>query len=304
MENEKSVIIIGSGPAGYTAALYAARAGLKPLMITGQKIGGQLTDTNDVENFPGYREPVTGPKMMEDFRYQAEKFGTEIIESYIEYVDTSQYPYVIKDHRGTAYKAKSIIISTGAETKWLGIESETKYRGMGVSSCATCDGFFYKNLTVIVIGGGDTAAEEALYLSNICKSVIVLVRGNDMKASKIMQNRLFDNDKIIVHFNTHIEEILGEENKGVTGVRIGSGDVLQCDGVFVAIGHNPSTEIFKNIIDLDDDGYIITKPKSTETSIDGVFACGDVQDKKYRQAITAAGTGCMAALDAEKYLSK
>ena len=193
MEN---VIIIGSGPAGYTAGLYASRAGLKPLMIAGQKIGGQLTDTNDVENFPGYREPVTGPEMMKDFRYQAEKFGTRIEEVYVDYVDLSEFPYVVKDHRGNKYETKTVIISTGAETKWLGIESETKFKGLGVSSCATCDGFFYKDQDVIVVGGGDTASEEALYLSNICRSVKVLVRSNIMKASQIMQDRLFENEKI------------------------------------------------------------------------------------------------------------
>jgi thioredoxin reductase (NADPH) len=300
MEN---VIIIGSGPAGYTAGLYASRAGLSPLMITGHKIGGQLTDTNDVENYPGYREPVTGLEMMEDFKHQAIKFGTKVEESHIEYVDLSEYPYVVKDHRGVTYETKSIIISTGAETKWLGIESETRFRGLGVSSCATCDGFFYKDQDVIVVGGGDTACEEALYLSNICKSVNVLVRKNIMKASNIMQERIFDNDKIKVHYNTEIEEILGDDS-GVNSVKTKDGNIFNCTGVFVAIGHKPATDLFKGVVDLDDDGYIITKPKSTETNIEGVFACGDVQDKKYKQAITAAGTGCMSALDVERFLQK
>lgn len=300
MEN---VIIIGSGPAGYTAGLYASRAGLNPLMITGRKIGGQLTDTNDVENYPGYRESVTGIEMMENFKHQAVKFGTKIEEAHIEYVDLSEYPYVVKDHRGVTYETKSIIISTGAETKWLGIESETKFRGLGVSSCATCDGFFYKDQDVIVVGGGDTACEEALYLSNICRSVIVLVRKNIMKASNIMQERVFSNGKIKVHYNTEIDEILGDDT-GVTGVKTKNGDSFKCTGVFVAIGHKPATDLFKGVIELDGDGYIITKPKSTETNIDGIFACGDVQDKKYRQAITAAGTGCMSALDAERFLQK
>lgn len=299
----RNVIIIGSGPAGYTAALYASRAGLKPLMLTGQKVGGQLTDTNDVENFPGYREPVTGPEMMEDFRYQAENFGTEIIETYVKNINFDKIPYIVTDYLGDIYETNSIIISTGADAKWLGLESEKKFSGMGVSACATCDGFFYKNQDVVVVGGGDTACEEALYLSNICSSVKLLVRSNMMKASQIMQDRVFENKKIIIEFNTSVKEILGDTN-GVNSVETDSGKIIDCSGVFVAIGHSPNTAIFGNKIDLDEDGYIITKPNSTKTNIEGVFACGDVQDKKYRQAITAAGTGCMAALDSERYLTK
>lgn len=300
---EKNVIIIGSGPAGYTAALYAARAGLKPLMLTGQKVGGQLTDTGDVENFPGYRESITGIKMMEDFRFQAEKFGTEIIQTYVKKVDFSKPPYIITDYNNEVYKANSIIISTGANAKWLGLESENNFNGMGVSGCATCDGFFYKNQDVLVIGGGDTACEEALYLSNICNSVKMLVRKNQMKASQIMQDRVYENKKITVEYNTSVKEILGDSN-GVHSIETNSDKIIECTGIFIAIGHIPNTSLFEKYIELDDDGYIITRPKSTETNIEGIFACGDVQDKKYRQAITAAGTGCMAALDVEKYLMK
>ena len=298
MEN---VIIIGSGPAGYTAALYAARAGLEPLMLSGQKVGGQLTDTNDVENYPGYREPVTGPQMMDDFKYQAEKYGTRIEEAYVEEVSLELSPYRVIDHRGNEYLTKTIIISTGAETKWLNIPSENKFRGSGVSSCATCDGFFFKNQDVVVVGGGDSAAEEALYLSNICSSVTILVRKNQMKASKIMQDRLHRNTKIDIRYETSIDEIVGDES-GVTGVRTNQSETINCMGVFIAIGHLPATQLFKNHITTDSEGYITTTGKSTETNLLGVFACGDVQDKKYRQAITAAGSGCMAALDAERFI--
>ena len=300
MEN---IIIIGSGPAGYTAGLYASRAGLNPLMLSGQKIGGQLTDTKDVENYPGYREPVTGPEMMDDFRHQAEKYGTRIVKNYVEEVDFSQDKFMVKDDRDNVYYAKTIIISTGAATKWLNIPSETKLRGSGVSSCATCDGFFFKQQDVVVVGGGDSAAEEALYLSNICKSVTVLVRKDYMKASQIMQDRLNKNNVINIQYNTSVDKILGDD-MGVTGVRTNHGITINCMGVFIAIGHAPATEIFQHAINTDKLGYIITQAKSTATNVPGAFACGDVQDSKYRQAITAAGSGCMAALDAERYIQQ
>lgn len=298
---KRKVIIIGSGPAGYTAAIYASRAGMKPLMFAGLKHGGQLMDTTDVENFPGYRDPITGPELMEDLRIQALRFGTEILYKLITEVNFDTKPFILKDEDGQTWESDSVIISTGAEAKWLGIESEKKYSGYGVSACATCDGFFFKGKDVLVVGGGDTACEEALYLSNLCNSVVMLVRSDKMRASKIMQDRVIENPKIDVRFNTNIVEIKGDGKK-VNEVLTNNGSIV-CDGVFIAIGHKPNTDIFKDKIELDNDGYIITIPGSTKTSVGGVFACGDVQDKIYRQAITAAGTGCMAALDAERYLS-
>ncbi len=298
---KRKVIIIGSGPAGYTAAIYASRAGMKPLMFAGLKHGGQLMDTTDVENFPGYRYPITGPELMEDLRIQALRFGTEILYKLITEVNFDTKPFILKDEDGQTWESDSVIISTGAEAKWLGIESEKKYSGYGVSACATCDGFFFKGKDVLVVGGGDTACEEALYLSNLCNSVVMLVRSDKMRASKIMQDRVIENPKIDVRFNTNIVEIKGDGKK-VNEVLTNNGSIV-CDGVFIAIGHKPNTDIFKDKIELDNDGYIITIPGSTKTSVGGVFACGDVQDKIYRQAITAAGTGCMAALDAERYLS-
>ena len=295
----RKVIIIGSGPAGYTAAIYASRAGLNPLMFTGIKQGGQLMDTGDVENFPGYVDPVSGPKLMEDIRLQAERFGTEIKYRMITNVDFSTYPYTVTDEENESHSTLSVIISTGAEAKWLGIESERKYMGSGVSACATCDGFFFKNKNVVVVGGGDTACEEALYLSNICSSVTMLVRSDRMRASKIMQERIINSPKIKLEFSTAVEEIVGDDIK-VNGVKTNKG-LIECDSVFIAIGHSPNTELFKSSLKLDQ-GYIVTKPGTTMTDIPGVFACGDVQDRVYRQAITAAGTGCMAALDAERFL--
>ena len=295
----RKVIIIGSGPAGYTAAIYASRAGLDPLLFTGLKQGGQLMDTNDVENFPGYRDPISGPQLMEDIRLQAERVGTEIKYKMITNVDFNVYPYVITDEDNDQYSTHTIIISTGAEAKWLGLESERKYMGSGVSACATCDGFFFKNKDVVVIGGGDTACEEALYLSNICNSVSMLVRSDKMRASKIMQERVI-NSKVDVKFNVNINEIVGDGVKS-NGVSTNIG-ILKCDGIFIAIGHTPNTELFHDLTL--NDGYITTVPGTTITSKRGVFACGDVQDRVYRQAITAAGTGCMAALDAEKYLQE
>ena len=295
------VIIIGSGPAGYTAAIYAARAGLKPLMFSGMKIGGQLMDTSEVENFPGYKDGVMGPIMMDDLRNQALRFGTEILYNQIERVDFTNKPYKVYDDENKEWLSETIIISTGAEAKLLGIDSEKEFWGRGVSACATCDGFFFKNKNVVVIGGGDTACEEALYLSNICNNVFIFVRGDKMKASTIMQDRVNNKDNIGIMYNTTISKIIGD--KVVTSVQTNKLQ-LECDAIFIAIGHKPSTELFKDNLVLDPEGYIVTKPNSTHTSIEGIFACGDVQDRIYRQAVTAAGTGCMAALDCEKYLNK
>lgn len=294
------VVIIGSGPAGYTAAIYASRAGLNPVMFTGFNLGGQLMDTGDVENFPGYPNGITGPMMMEDLKNQALRFGTDIRYKTITSVDFGSKPFKVTDEDGNTYQSNSVIISTGAQAKYLGLESEKKFLGYGVSACATCDGFFYKDMNVVVVGGGDTACEEALYLSNICSGVTMLVRSDKMRASNIMQNRVKNNPKIKIEYNTHILEILGDK---VVNMVMTNNGVFSCDGVFIAIGHKPNTDLFINQIDLDSDGYIITKPGTTKTNIEGVFACGDVQDKNYRQAVTAAGTGCMAALDAERYLS-
>ncbi len=297
---KRKVIIIGSGPAGYTAAIYASRAGLSPLMFAGLKHGGQLMDTGDVENFPGYRNPITGPELMEDIRLQAERFGTEISYKMIIKAKLDIYPFVLTDEDNQDWITDSVIISTGAEAKWLGIDSEKKYYGRGVSACATCDGFFFKNKKVVVIGGGDTACEEALYLSNICSKVVMLVRSDRMRASKIMYQRVI-NSTIDIKYNTQVIEFLVDDD--LTGISTNQGNIV-CDGAFIAIGHKPNTELFTNQLDIDDDGYITTMLGSTKTNIPGVFACGDVQDKIYRQAITAAGTGCMAALDVEKFLSQ
>ena len=301
----KKVIIIGSGPGGWTAAIYASRAGLDPVLFTGLKEGGQLMDTTDVENYPGFKSGITGPVLMDELKEQALRFGTKVYSSSIVEIKLKEDPFYIKDDNGLEMQADSIIISTGAEAKWLGIPSEKKFWGNGVSACATCDGFFYKHLDVVVVGGGDTACEESLYLSNICKSVKVLVRSDKMRASQIMQSRLLERENIEVIYNASIKEIIGNEF-GVQSVEIerdNSADIIFCSGVFIAIGHSPNTSLFKDQVTLDKDGYIITKPGTTKTNIKGVFACGDVQDKTYRQAITAAGTGCMAALDCEKYLS-
>lgn len=295
-----NVVIIGSGPAGYTAAIYASRAGLNPVMFTGLSVGGQLMDTGDVENFPGYPNGITGPLMMEDIKNQALRFGTDIRYKMISSVDFSSKPFKITDEDGVTYQSESVIISTGAEAKYLGLDSEKKFSGYGVSACATCDGFFYRDQNVIVVGGGDTACEEATYLSNICNTVTMLVRSDKMRASNIMMERVKNNPKIKIEYNTHVLEILGD--KSVNSVMTNNG-VFSCSGIFIAIGHKPNTDLFKEQIDLDNEGYIVTKLGTTKTNIEGVFACGDVQDKNYRQAITAAGTGCMAALDTERYLS-
>ncbi len=310
MEKQKNervkCLIIGSGPAGYTAAIYAARANLKPVMVTGTDVGGQLMFTTDVENYPGYPNGILGPEMMEDFKKQAERMGTDIRIGMVTSVDFSgEVNRAIVDESYTI-EADAIIIATGATAKWLGLPSEQRLNGSGVSACAVCDGFFYKGMEVAVVGGGDTAAEEALYLANLCPKVHMLIRRDVMRASKVMQQRVFDNPNIIVHWNTETDEVLGD--KVVNGVRVMNNKTqekteLPIQGFFVAIGHKPNTDIFADFIDRDHEGYIITQPDSTRTKAAGVFACGDAQDKIYRQAVTAAGTGCMAALDAERYIS-
>lgn len=307
-ENEHvKCLIIGSGPAGYTAAIYAARADLQPVMYTGMVPGGQLTQTTDVENFPGYPAGIMGPEMMEDFRKQAERFGTQIRFGYITKVDFSSAPHKVVVDEIKTITADTVIIATGASAKWLGLDSEQKYNGFGVSACAVCDGFFFKGQDVAIVGAGDTAAEEAAYLSKLCRSVHMLVRRDEFRASKAMQHRVKSIPNIVIHFNTDTKEILGD-GKNVTGVRVsnnktGEEQVIDVTGFFVAIGHNPNTEIFKGWLDMDETGYLITQPDSCKTNIEGVFACGDAQDKLWRQAVTAAGTGCMAALEAERYLA-
>ncbi len=302
------LLIIGSGPAGLSAAIYAARASLKPTLIHGMQPGGQLTITTDVENYPGFAEAIQGPWLMQEMEKQAENVGTNLVHDYVEKVDLSKRPFKISTSSGDIYEADSIVISTGAQAKWLGLDSETKFQGFGVSGCATCDGFFYKDKEVIVVGGGNTAVEEALFLTNHASKVHLVHRGDSLRAEKILQDRLFANDKISVLWNHELDEVLGEENpKSVTGVNLRNnktGDItkLACDGVFIAIGHKPNTEMFKDQLKMDNEGYIITAPDSTATSIAGVYAAGDVQDKIYRQAVTAAGTGCMAALEIDKFL--
>lgn len=305
--NHHKLIIIGSGPAGYTAAIYAARAAFSPMLITGMQPGGQLSITTDVENYPGFAAAIQGPWLMEQMHKQAEHVGTKIIHDYVTKVDFSKNPFTISTD-STTYTADSIIIATGAQAKWLGLPSEAKFQGFGVSGCATCDGFFFRNKKVIVVGGGNSAVEEALHLTHHASEVILVHRRDELRAEKILQERLFKHPKIKFIWNSAIEEIIGEDNpKNVTGVKLknllnNEIQELPIDGVFIAIGHKPNTDLFGNQLELDHEGYIITKPNSTLTNIPGVFACGDVQDKIYRQAVTAAGTGCMAALDAGKYL--
>lgn len=298
-------IIIGSGPAGYTAAIYAARANLDPVMYVGSEPGGQLMITTDVENYPGYPDGVQGPEMMDDFRKQAERFGTKIFYNVVTEVDFSNDVHTITLDNGDQVQAHTVVIATGASAKWLGLPSEKKFMNKGVSACAVCDGFFFKGQKVAVVGGGDTAAEEATYLSKLCPEVHLLVRRDEMRASKIMQDRVLNTDNINIHWNTEAQEITG--NGEVSGVKVLNNQTkeianLDVTGFFVAIGHSPNTEIFHHVLDMDETGYIITKGKTTETNVEGVFASGDAQDRKYRQAVTAAGTGCMAALDAEAYL--
>jgi len=302
-------LIIGSGPAGYTAAIYASRADLKPVVYTGLKPGGQLTDTTEVDNFPGYPEGTNGPDMMVDLQKQAERFGTDVRFGYATKCEfsTNGEPHRVEIDGSKTVLADTVIISTGATAKWLGLESEERLNGFGVSACAVCDGFFYKGQEVVVVGAGDTAAEEATYLAKLCTKVTMLVRKDEMRASKAMQHRVSKTENITVLYNSETEEVLGE--KGVEAVRVKNnktGDTIDvpCTGFFVAIGHKPNSDLFVGQLDMDEVGYLHTKPDSTQTNIKGVFAAGDIQDKMYRQAVTAAGTGCMAALEAERYLSE
>lgn len=300
------VLIIGSGPAGYTAAIYAARAGLSPVLYTGGQPGGQLTTTNDVENFPGYADGINGPQMMIDFQKQAERFGTKIHYGLVTSVDFSGYPLKVVVDDKQEVVAESVIIATGASAKYLGLPSEAIYNNKGVSACAVCDGYFYRGKEVAVVGAGDSAAEESTYLSKLCTKVHLLVRRDEMRASKIMQDRVLSTPNIVVHWNTETEEILGDDS-GVTGIRVVNNKTAEkshiaVQGFFLAIGHKPNTDIFKGILDMDETGYIQVLPGSTKTNVPGVFAVGDAADKVYRQAVTAAGTGCMGALDAEKFL--
>lgn len=305
---ETKVLIIGSGPAGYTAGIYASRANLKPVLYEGHQPGGQLTTTTEVENFPGYPEGVTGTVMMNEFKDQALRFGTEIRRHSIEKVDFSQRPFLCEDERGNVIKAETVVIATGATARYLGLPDETKYNGLGVSACATCDGFFYRNKKVAVVGGGDTACEEALYLSTLASKVYMIVRKDYLRASKTMQKRVFEKDNIEILFNTNAVGLYGEE--GVEGAHLvrhagTEGEKkfdIEIDGFFLAIGHDPNTTIFKGSIELDAAGYIVTDGKSTATNIPGVFAAGDCADPVYQQAITSAGSGCRAAMDAEKFL--
>jgi len=300
-------LIIGSGPAGYTAAVYASRADLKPVLYTGMLAGGQLTQTTEVENYPGYPEGIMGPEMMENFRKQAERLGTDIRFGYVSSVDFSSLPHKVVVDENKTILADSVIISTGASAKWLGLESEQKYSGFGVSACAVCDGFFFRGQDVAIVGAGDTAAEEATYLAKMCRKVTMIVRRNEFRASKAMMHRVLHTPNIEILYNTETIEILGD-GQGVNGVKVlnnqtQEGTILDVTGFFVAIGHKPNTDVFKGWIHMDETGYIKTHPGSTETNIEGVFCCGDAQDHIYRQAVTAAGTGCMAAIDAERYLA-
>ncbi|HUW72802.1 MAG TPA: thioredoxin-disulfide reductase [Methyloceanibacter sp.] len=303
------VIIIGAGPAGYTAGIYAARAMLKPLLIEGIQPGGQMTITTDVENYPGFADVIQGPWLMDQMRAQAEHVGTEIVSDTIVEADLKQRPFKLKGDSGTEYTADTVIIATGAKARWLGLPSEDKFQGFGVSACATCDGFFYRGKNVIVIGGGNTAVEEALYLSNLAETVTLVHRRDELRAEKILQRRLFDHPKIKILWNHQLAEVIGDEDPlSVTGVKLkdtktGEETTMPIDGVFIAIGHSPQTELFKGQLELKQGGYIKTKPGTTETNIDGVYAAGDVADDVYRQAVTAAGLGCMAALDVERYLA-
>ena len=301
------VLIIGSGPAGYTAAIYAARANLSPILVTGHEPGGQLMITTDVENYPGFADVIQGPWLMEQMRGQAAHVGTNLIADYITSVDFSVRPFRAVGDSGTVYTGDTVIISTGAKARWLGLDSELTYRGKGVSACATCDGFFFRGKDVAIVGGGNTAVEEALFLTNFCKSVTLIHRRDSLRAEKIMQKRLFDNPKVSVMWDTVVEEITGDAT-GMTGLKLkniktSKESELKKDGLFVAIGHAPATELFKGKLEMDENNYLIKAPDSTATSIPGVFAAGDVADHVYRQAVTAAGMGCMAALEADRFLA-
>jgi thioredoxin reductase (NADPH) len=307
MIEKVNCLIIGAGPAGYTAAIYAARANLKPVLYTGLQPGGQLMTTTDVENYPGYPDAVTGPKMMDDFQKQAERVGAVVRFGLVTKVDLSEKVHKVWIDEETEIHANSIIIATGAEAKWLGIPSEKKLNGSGVSACAVCDGFLFKGKEVAIVGAGDTACEEALYLSNLCPHVHMIVRSNKMRASKIMQDRVIARENITIYWNKSTDEILGEHK--VEGVRLKDNKTnelseIKVEGFFVAIGHKPNSDLFKDYLEMDETGYLITVPGTTKTKVAGVFAAGDVQDKIYRQAVTSAGSGCMAALDAERYLAE
>ena len=307
--HHSKVLILGSGPAGCTAAIYAARANLEPMLVAGLQPGGQLTITTDVENYPGFAEPIQGPWLMEQMQAQAEHVGTRFMDDMIVSIDLSKRPFQAVGDSGDTYSGDTVVICTGATARWLGIESEKKFSGFGVSACATCDGFFFRGKEVAVIGGGNSAVEEAIYLAGIASKVTLIHRRDSFRAEKIAQDRLFANPKVAVVWDSVIDEILGTENPpGVTGLRLknvktGALSELSVDGVFIAIGHTPNTELFKGALEMDHEGYLITTPGSTTTNIPGVFAAGDVQDKIYRQAVTAAGTGCMAALEAERFLT-
>ncbi|MGC2857680.1 thioredoxin-disulfide reductase [Novispirillum sp. DQ9] len=312
-EYRTKVLILGSGAAGCTAAIYAARANLEPIIVAGMQPGGQLTITTDVENYPGFAEPVQGPWLMEQMQKQAENVGTRLIHDLVVDVDLSKRPFVCKGDSGDTYIGDTLIIATGASAKWLGLESEQTYSGYGVSACATCDGFFFKNKDVCVVGGGNTAVEEALYLANFCSKVTLIHRRDELRAERIMQERLFNHPKVELCWDSAIDEILGQSDGGlppaVTGVRVknvktGQAREIACDGVFIAIGHKPNTDLFVGKLDMDDTGYLITRPDSTKTNVEGVFAAGDVQDHIFRQAVTAAGTGCMAAIEADRFLAE
>ena len=304
------VLIIGSGPAGYTAAIYAARAMLEPTLVQGLQPGGQLTITTDVENYPGYGDVIQGPWLMEQMQEQAKNVGTNIINDIIKSVDFKCKPFKAISESGTEYTADSVIISTGAQARWLGLDSEKKFQGYGVSACATCDGFFFKEKKVAVIGGGNSAVEEALYLTNFASKVYLVHRRDELRAEKILQDRLFKNEKVECVWDSELKEIVGDEDPlnvksiNIKNTKTNETSCIELDGVFVAIGHDPATQIFRDQVEMDEDGYIITKPDSTLTNVEGVYAAGDVKDKIYRQAVTAAGMGCMAALEAEKYLAE
>ena len=306
--NKEKVLIIGSGPAGYTAAIYAARAGLNPLLISGLEPGGQLTITTDVENFPGFEDPIQGPWLMEQMKKQAEAYGTRIMNDYVLEVDFDKKIHCVKTEKDK-FASHTVIIATGAKAKWLNIEGEEKFRGFGVSACATCDGFFYKDKRVMVVGGGNTAVEEALFLTNFASEVVLVHRRDELRAEKILQNKLFNHPKISTIWDSEVKEIIGENDPPsvnsvlLKNVKNNSENKIMVDGIFIAIGHSPSSSIFKDKLEINKNGYIITEPDSTITSVEGVFAAGDVTDEKYRQAVTAAGLGCMAALEAEKHLS-
>lgn len=304
------VLIIGSGPAGYTAAIYAARANLEPILVTGMETGGQLSITTDVENFPGFADVIQGPWLMDEMRKQAENVGTQILHDMIIDVDFSKRPFTCAGDSGDTYQAETVVICTGAQARWLGLDSEKKFQGFGVSACATCDGFFYRGKTVCVVGGGNTAVEEAIYLTNHAEKVYVIHRRDELRAEKVLQERAFKNDKIEFVWNHVLEEIQGDDNPlNVTSVRVkhtqtGEEKTIPLDGVFIAIGHDPATKLFKDKLKMDGEGYILTASDSTATEIPGVYAAGDVRDKIYRQAVTAAGMGCMAALEAEKFIAE